>query len=69
MRKTGDNLTVAYALRKIDTPSILFFLGILLAVSALESTGATGACGLDESKLKDQNLIVIKYWVFVIRCG
>ncbi|RYY89864.1 MAG: sodium:proton antiporter, partial [Chitinophagaceae bacterium] len=31
--------TVAYALRKIDTPSILFFLGILLAISALESAG------------------------------
>jgi Na+/H+ antiporter NhaD/arsenite permease-like protein len=31
--------TVASALRKIDTPSILFFLGILLAIAALESTG------------------------------
>jgi Na+/H+ antiporter NhaD/arsenite permease-like protein len=31
--------TVAYALRKIDTTSILFFLGILLAVAALQSTG------------------------------
>jgi Na+/H+ antiporter NhaD/arsenite permease-like protein len=33
------NFTVAYALRKIDSPSILFFLGILLAIAALESTG------------------------------
>ena len=32
--------TVAYALQKIDSSSILFFLGILLAVSALESFGA-----------------------------
>lgn len=31
-------LSVNHALRKIDTPSILFFLGILLCVSALEST-------------------------------
>ena len=31
--------SVNHALRKIDTPSILFFLGILLAVSSLESTG------------------------------
>jgi Na+/H+ antiporter NhaD/arsenite permease-like protein len=31
--------TVANALQKIDTPSILFFLGILLAVSALQSFG------------------------------
>jgi Na+/H+ antiporter NhaD/arsenite permease-like protein len=32
-------LSVVYALRKADTPSILFFLGILLAISALQSTG------------------------------
>lgn len=32
-------LTVAHALRKIDATSVLFFLGILLAVSALEATG------------------------------
>ncbi|MCC7303561.1 MAG: sodium:proton antiporter NhaD [Bacteroidia bacterium] len=31
--------SVLHALRKIDMPSILFFLGILLAVSALQSTG------------------------------
>src|SRR6188474_650226 len=31
--------SVNHALKKIDTPSILFFLGILLAVSALQSTG------------------------------
>jgi Na+/H+ antiporter NhaD/arsenite permease-like protein len=32
-------LSVNHVIRKIDTPSILFFLGILLAVSALESAG------------------------------
>jgi Na+/H+ antiporter NhaD/arsenite permease-like protein len=32
--------SVASALRRIDTTSILFFLGILLAVSALQSCGA-----------------------------
>jgi Na+/H+ antiporter NhaD/arsenite permease-like protein len=32
-------LSVNHALRKIDTPSILFFLGILLAISALQATG------------------------------
>lgn len=42
--------TVARALQKVDTPSILFFLGILLAVSALQSFGllkelATGLNG------------------------
>ncbi|MEO7923358.1 MAG: sodium:proton antiporter NhaD [Chitinophagaceae bacterium] len=31
--------SVNHALRKIDTPSILFFLGILLAVAALQVTG------------------------------
>jgi Na+/H+ antiporter NhaD/arsenite permease-like protein len=34
-----DRFTVNFALRKIDTPSILFFLGILAAVAALETTG------------------------------
>ncbi len=31
--------SVNHALRKIDTPSILFFLGILLAIAALQATG------------------------------
>jgi Na+/H+ antiporter NhaD/arsenite permease-like protein len=34
-----DFLTVTYALRKIDTPSILFFLGILLSIAALQASG------------------------------
>lgn len=34
-----EKYDVAKALQKIDTPSILFFLGILLAVSALQSFG------------------------------
>lgn len=52
--------TVAYALRKIDSPSILFFLGILLAISALESTGQLQglAGGLDKA-IGNQNLIVL----------
>ena len=32
-------VTVANVLRRIDTPSILFFLGILLAVAALQTVG------------------------------
>ncbi|MEJ7611281.1 MAG: sodium:proton antiporter NhaD [Ferruginibacter sp.] len=35
----ADRFSVAKALQKVDTPSILFFLGILLAVSALQSFG------------------------------
>src|SRR6185436_1720487 len=44
-------LSVNHALRKIDTPSILFFLGILLAVTALGSTGilTSVARSLDKS--------------------
>ncbi|MEJ7675759.1 MAG: sodium:proton antiporter NhaD [Chitinophagaceae bacterium] len=30
--------SVVHALRKVDVPSVLFFLGILVAISALEST-------------------------------
>jgi Na+/H+ antiporter NhaD/arsenite permease-like protein len=36
----AEKLSVSGALQKIDSPSILFFLGILLAVAALQSTGS-----------------------------
>ena len=36
---TREPLTPAYALQNIDSPSILFFLGILLAVGAIEAVG------------------------------
>jgi Na+/H+ antiporter NhaD/arsenite permease-like protein len=54
------NYSVSNVLRRIDTPSILFFLGILLAVAALESMGQlkTMAAGLDTT-LKNPNLIVL----------
>lgn len=54
------NYTVGYALRKIDTPSILFFLGILLAISALESIGelARTADWMDKT-FKDENIVVL----------
>jgi Na+/H+ antiporter NhaD/arsenite permease-like protein len=35
-------LSVNHALRKIDTPSVLFFLGILLSIAALQATGILG---------------------------
>jgi Na+/H+ antiporter NhaD/arsenite permease-like protein len=52
-------LSVQYALRKIDSASILFFLGILASVAALESTGVlhTVAKAFDTT-LKDDRLIV-----------
>jgi Na+/H+ antiporter NhaD/arsenite permease-like protein len=37
--ESEDRFSVANALQRIDSPSILFFLGILLAVSALQSVG------------------------------
>ena len=40
--KTSEDkrkVSVIYALKKVDTPTIFFFLGILLAVSALQSAG------------------------------
>jgi NhaD family Na+/H+ antiporter len=53
------NFTVAYALRKIDTSSILFFLGILLAISALESTEQLRHIAeWMDANLKDKNIIV-----------
>jgi len=52
-------LSVMYALRKIDTPSILFFLGILISVAALQSTGvlASVARGLD-TQIGNETIIV-----------
>jgi NhaD family Na+/H+ antiporter len=50
--------SVAYALRRIDTSTILFFLGILLAVSALESTQQLQHVSVwMDTNLKDQNII------------
>lgn len=53
-----QKFSVAYALRKIDTSSILFFLGILLAITALESTNQLHhAARWMDNNLKDQSLI------------
>jgi Na+/H+ antiporter NhaD/arsenite permease-like protein len=55
-----DSLSVIYALRKIDTPSILFFLGILVSISALQATGqlAHAAQWLDKT-IGNQTIIVV----------
>lgn len=51
--------TVAHALRKIDSSSVLFFLGILLAVSSLAATGQLRLlAGWMDDHMKDRNLIV-----------
>lgn len=52
--------SVVHALRKIDSPSILFFLGILAAIAALQSTGQLGQlAGFMSSHIKSDNLIVV----------
>ncbi|MEO8416552.1 MAG: sodium:proton antiporter NhaD [Ginsengibacter sp.] len=54
----AERFTVARALQKVDTPSILFFLGILLAVAALQSFGLLRELALAlSSTLKNDYLI------------
>lgn len=53
-------LSVSYALRKIDTPSVLFFLGILLSVASLQSSGIlTDLSGWLTATIKSDKVIVI----------
>jgi Na+/H+ antiporter NhaD/arsenite permease-like protein len=53
-------LSVEHALRSIDVPSILFFLGILVAVSSLESTGLlTRFAQLLDQRIGNQTLIIL----------
>jgi Na+/H+ antiporter NhaD/arsenite permease-like protein len=42
--KYKQSLSVASALRRIDTSSILFFLGILISIAALEASGILSNC-------------------------
>jgi NhaD family Na+/H+ antiporter len=55
-----DVYSVVHALRKADVPSVLFFLGILVAISALESTHllANLATYMDD-KIGNLNIIVV----------
>lgn len=53
-------LSVNHALRKIDTPSILFFLGILISISALQSTGVlTDVAAAMDRSIGNINVITI----------
>ena len=47
------------ALSKIEMPSILFFLGILMTVAALESLGLIFTFGSDVLKAIDPNIFII----------
>lgn len=55
-----SNTSIFAALERIDLPSILFFIGILIAVSALQSSGilSTLATSLT-SKVQNENIILI----------
>jgi Na+/H+ antiporter NhaD/arsenite permease-like protein len=53
-------LSVAHALRRIDTPSILFFLGILLSIAALESVGIlTQTAEWMTATIQSENVILV----------
>jgi Na+/H+ antiporter NhaD/arsenite permease-like protein len=53
-------LSVSHALRKIDSPSILFFLGILLSIAALQSAGILSSVAQQLSAtIKNENIIVL----------
>ncbi|HEX3228311.1 MAG TPA: SLC13 family permease, partial [Pyrinomonadaceae bacterium] len=59
-----QQLSVEHALRTIDVPSILFFLGILMAVASLESTQLlTHFAQLLNQRIANQSLIVISIGV------
>lgn len=59
-KEDKNHLSVIYALRKIDTSTILFFLGILLAISALQSTGILiRFAEYMTVKIGNENIIVI----------
>jgi len=53
-------LSVVHALRKIDAPSILFFLGILVSVAALQSIGLLAEIAQwMTAKVHNENIVVI----------
>ncbi|MEP6945598.1 MAG: sodium:proton antiporter NhaD [Acidobacteriota bacterium] len=56
-----EELSVVNALQRIDAPSILFFLGILLSISALQSSGllSHAATWLAESVGNDTVIILV----------
>lgn len=54
------SLSVAHALRRTDTPTILFFLGILLCISALQSVGLLQDwASFLKSHISNQSVIIL----------
>jgi Na+/H+ antiporter NhaD/arsenite permease-like protein len=55
-----DAATVGGVIRKIDTPSVLFFLGILVAIGSLQATGILNTLAATvDTLVGDQNIIVM----------
>ena len=55
-----NNFSVVSALRRIDTPSILFFFGILISIAALQSVGLlTGLAHWLTANLSNDSIIVV----------
>jgi Na+/H+ antiporter NhaD/arsenite permease-like protein len=65
--KQSDHLSVSRIISRIDTPSILFFLGILMAVNALQTCGqlAMLSTSLDRLPMEEPN----KYYFISILIG
>ena len=57
--------SIAHALQKIDTSGILFFLGILVAIAALSSSGIlTGLAQFMDAHLPNESIIVLAIGLF-----
>ncbi len=55
-------LSVVYALRKIDTPSVLFFFGILVSVAALQASGVlSGLATWMTETITNKNLVGLTF--------
>ncbi|MGB8194098.1 MAG: sodium:proton antiporter NhaD [Chitinophagaceae bacterium] len=56
------HLSVSNALRKVDSPSILFFLGILLSIAALQSAGIlSSVADWMAARIGDENIIAVSF--------
>lgn len=55
-----ESTTVVGVIRKVDTPSVLFFLGILVAIGSLQSTGVlVDLAGMLDAAIGDWRPIVV----------
>ena len=59
-----NQYSVVSAIQRIDVPSILFFLGILLSVSALSHTGVLNKFALFLNTIGSESFVAIVFWSF-----